>query len=372
MAVTQRWKMPKSHTPPRLFDPISLRSLDVRHRLWVAAMCQYSAIEGVPQPWHHVHLGSFAIGRAGLIITEATAVSPEGRISSGDAGIWTDEQAEAWAPIIAFSHEQEVPLVVQLAHAGRKASSRPPFQGRGYLPIEEGGWATIGPSAVPYGDLPAPRALGVDEIRGVIDDFTAAARRGVAAGFDAVEIHAAHGYLQHQFLSPLSNKRTDDYGGSFENRTRITRETVAAVRAAIPEGMPLFIRLSATDWVEGGWTLEDTRRLVPQLQNLGVDFVSVSSAGNDHRQEIPVGPGYQLPLARAVRETAGVPVGTAGLISNPMQAETALVDGGADVVFAARQFLREPGFALRAAAELGGLLEWPRQYRMARFEGSIP
>lgn len=364
--------MPKSQAPPRLFEPIELRSLQVKHRLWVAAMCQYSAIDGVVQPWHLVHLGSFAIGRAGLIVTEATAVNPEGRISSGDAGIWTDEQAQAWKPVVEFVHQQETPIVVQLAHAGRKASTRPPFRGRGYLPVDEGGWGTVGPSTAPFGELPDPTALTRAEIGGVVDDFAAAAARAVDTGFDAVEIHAAHGYLQHQFLSSLSNLRDDEYGGSYENRTRIVRETVAAVRAVIPETMPLFIRLSATDWVEGGWSLEDTQRLVPEVRRLGVDFVSISSAGNDHRQEIPVGPGYQLPLARAVREGAGVPVGAAGLITDPRQAETALVDGGADVIFAARQFLREPGFALRAAAELGGFLEWPRQYRMARFEGSIP
>lgn len=364
--------MSKSPAAPRLFEPITLRSLQVKHRLWVAAMCQYSAIDGVPQAWHLAHLGSFAIGRAGLIITEATAVSPEGRISSGDAGIWTDEQADAWKPVIAFAHQQDTPVVMQLAHAGRKASTRPPYMGRGYLPPEEGGWSTVGPSAIPYGRLPEPRALSAEEVRAVIDDFSAAAGRAVHAGVDGVEIHGAHGYLQHQFLSPLSNERDDEYGGGFENRTRLTKEIVVAVREAIPASMPLFIRLSATDWVEGGWSLEDTRRLVPELRELGVDFVSVSSAGNDHRQEIPVGPGYQLPLSRAVREVADVPVGVAGLITEPRQAETVLVDGGADVVLVARQFLREPGFALRAAAELGGFLEWPSQYRMARFEGSIP
>lgn len=364
--------MSKSQAPPRLFETLTLRSLEIRHRLWVAAMCQYSAIDGVPQPWHLVHLGSFAIGRAGLIVTEATSVSPEARISSGDTGIWSDEQAEAWRPVVEFSHDQDTPIVIQLAHAGRKASTRPPYKGRGYLPREEGGWQTFGPSAVAYGDLPTPVALTAEDIDRVIDDFVASARRAVDAGFDGIEIHAAHGYLQHQFLSPISNQRTDEYGGNFENRSRIVRETVAAVRAAIPQGMPLFIRLSATDWVDGGWTLEDTQRLVPGLRELGVDFVSVSSAGNDPRQEIAVGPGYQLPLARAVRESAGIPVGAAGLITDPRQAETVLVDGAADVVFAARQFLREPGFALRAAAELGGFQEWPLQYRMARFDGSIP
>lgn len=364
--------MPKHLNPPRLFEPLRLRGLDIPHRLWVAAMCQYSAVDGVPQPWHLAHLGSFAIGRAGLIVTEATAVSPQGRITEGDAGIWTDHQAQKWSEIVDFAHSQGVPIAIQLAHAGRKASTKPPYLGRGYHQIEDGGWETVGPSGRPFGELPPPRALTIDAIHRVIDDFAAAARRAVAARFDAIEIHGAHGYLHHQFLSALSNNRTDRYGGDNEGRARFTHETVEAVRSAIPSDMPLFIRLSATDWVEGGWTLDDTIALVPGLVERGVDFLSISSAGNDHRQEIPVGPGYQMPLARAVRARAGVPVGVAGLITEAQQAETALVDGAADVIFAARQFLREPGFALRAAAELGGVLEWPRQYRMARFEGSIP
>jgi len=364
--------MSKRQSSPRLFEPLRLRDLEIPHRLWVAAMCQYSAVDGVPQAWHLAHLGSFAIGRAGLIVTEATAVSPEGRITLDDAGIWTDEQAEKWGEVVEFVHTQGVPIAMQIAHAGRKASTRPPYRGRGYHEISDGGWQAVGPSTLAYGELPSPRQLSADEVRGVVQDFADAARRAVNAGFDAIEIHGAHGYLHHQFLSALSNSRDDEYGGDARGRSRFTRETVAAVRAVMPEGMPLFIRLSATDWVEGGWTLEDTISLVPDLVALGVDFVSISSAGNDHRQDIPVGPGYQLPLARAVREAADVPVGAAGLITEARQAETALVDGAADVIFAARQFLREPGFALRVAAELGGVLEWPRQYRMARFEGSIP
>lgn len=364
--------MPKTHTPPRLFEPVTLRGLRVEHRLWVAAMCQYSAVDGIPQPWHLVHLGSFAIGRAGLIVTEATAVSPEGRITADDAGIWTDAQAMEWSHVVDFVHGQGVPIVAQLAHAGRKASTRAPFQGRGYLPTAEGGWQTIGPSSLPYGALPPPRPMSFPDIAAIVRDFEDAARRAIGAGFDAVEIHAAHGYLLHQFLSPASNARDDSYGGTFANRTRLTEDVVRAVRSALPESVPLFVRVSATDWIPGGWGLQDTVRLASGLQGLGVDFISVSSAGNDHRQEIPVGPGYQLPLARAVRGGVSIPVGTAGLITEPAQAETALVDGGADVVFVARQFLREPGFALRAAAELGGHLEWPRQYRMARFDGSIP
>ncbi|MBZ2195451.1 NADH:flavin oxidoreductase/NADH oxidase [Occultella gossypii] len=361
-----------SKAPPRLFEPLTLRDLTVAHRLWVAAMCQYSAVDGVPQPWHLAHLGSFAIGRAGLILTEATAVAPEGRISSSDAGIWTDEQAGAWAPIVGFVHSQDVPIVVQLAHAGRKASTKPPYLGRGYQPPEEGGWETVGPSPSAYGRLPAPRALTKPEIAVAVELFVAAARRSVAAGFDGVELHAAHGYLFHQFLSPRSNQREDEYGGSFENRARFLLEVVDGVRAVLPAGMPLFVRLSATDWVEEGWDGADSARLAPLLEERGVDFLSISSAGNDHRQEIPVGPGYQLPLARQVRAAASVPVGAAGLITSPVQAESAIVDGATDVVLVARQFLREPGFALRAAAELGGELEWPRQYRMAKFDGSIP
>ncbi len=360
--------MSKITHPPLLFEPIQLRDLSVPHRLWVGAMCQYSAEDGMTQAWHRVHLGSLAIGRAGLVIVEATAVSAEARITKHDAGIWTDEQAEAWEPIVDFSRSQGVPIAIQLAHAGRKASTSPPLLGRGYVPAEEGGWETVGPSDVGFGRLQAPRALTGDEIAGVVDDFAAAARRAVAAGFDAVEIHGAHGYLIHQFLSPLSNLRTDAYGGSLDNRARLAYQIVEAVRAAIPPTMPLFIRLSATDWVDGGLTLKETMQLVPELEQRGVDLISISSGGNDHRQEIHVGPGYQLPLARAVKSVATVPVGAAGLITSPQQAESALVDGATDIVFAARQFLREPTFALRAAAELGGHVEWPRQYFQARFE----
>ena len=261
---------------------------------------------------------------------------------------------------------------MQIAHAGRKASTLPPYQGRGaHLPAD-GGWQTVGPSAMPFGELPAPRTLSEEEIGAVVADFAAAARRAVAAGFDAIEIHGAHGYLQHQFLSPLSNERKDSYGVDAAGRARLTLETVDAVRSVMPAGMPLFIRLSATDWVEGGWDVDGTVSLTAELLTRGVDFISISSAGNDPGQEIPVGPGYQLPLARAIRSRTGAVVGAAGLITGAEQAETALIDGATDVVFAARQFLREPGFALRAAAELGGELPWPRQYRMARFAGSIP
>ena len=359
-------------SPPRLFEPVHLRGLEVPHRLWVSPMCQYSAVDGVPQPWHLAHLGSFAIGRAGLVFTEATAVAPAGRISPTDTGIWTAEQAEAWRPVVEFVHDQGVPIGIQLAHAGRKASTRPPYRGRGYADESEGGWRTVGPSAIGYGRLPEPQALSVAEIEALVADFVAAAQRSVDAGFDVVEIHAAHGYLLDEFLSPVSNRREDGYGGSFENRTRLLQEVLRAVRDRLPDRVPLTVRVSATHWTPEGWCVDDTVRLAPLLEAAGADFISVSSGGNDPGQEIPVGPGYQVPLARRVRAAVGIPVGVAGMISTPDQAETVLVDGAADVVLAARQFLREPTFALRAAAELGGELTWPRQYRMAKFEGSIP
>jgi len=366
--------MSNSKRPPMLFEPITLRGLTVPNRLWVAAMCQYSCMEadGMPQPWHLVHLGGFAVGRAGLIVTEATAVAPEGRISPHDVGIWTDEQADAWKPVTDFARSQGVPIAIQLAHAGRKASMKSTADGRGPVLPEDGGWETVAPSALPFGRLPDPRELSLAEIQQLVDDFVRAAERSIEAGFDAIELHGAHGYLFHQFLSPLSNARGDAYGGSFDNRARLLLETVVRVRAVMPESMPLFVRLSATDWVAGGWDGAQNLRLIPLLEELGVDFISISSGGNDHRQEIPVGPSYQVPFAREAKQVATVPVGVAGLISSPQQAESLLVDGAADVVFAARQFLREAKFALRAASELGGFLEWPRQYRTAKYEGSIP
>lgn len=356
----------------RLFDPLTLRGLTAPNRLWVSPMCQYSSVDGYAAPWHEVHLGSFAIGRAGLIITEATAVSAEGRISKHDVGIWSDAHARAWAPVVAFAKSQGVPLVVQLAHAGRKASGLTPGEGRGVLPPEEGGWPAVAPSALAYGRMPVPRALSLDEIAQVRHDFVAAALRAVDAGFDGIEIHAAHGYLFHEFLSPLSNVRRDRYGGSFENRARLLLEVLSDLRAAVPPDYPLLVRLSATDWVEGGWDLDETLRLAVLLEESGADFLDVSTAGNDHRQRIPVGPGYQQRFARAVREVVSIPVGCVGLITTPQQAAAAVLDGTADAVLAGRQFLREPTFALRAAAELGEELEWPEQYRLAKFSGSIP
>ena len=348
----------------QLFTPITLRGLTIPHRLWVAPMCQYSAVDGVVQSWHRVHLGQYAIGRAGLIITEATAVEPEGRISPDDAGLWNQEQVEAWKPIVDFSHSQGVPIAVQLAHAGRKASTRSPFKpGATAVGVDEGGWLTKAPSALAFGRLPVPHEMSVEEIREIIAAFGTSARLAVEAGFDAIELHAAHGYLLHEFLSPVSNKRTDLYGGSVENRIRIVLESAEAVRAAIPEDMPLLVRISATDWVDGGWDLEQSLELVAQLETRGVDFIDVSSGGLSPDQEITLSPGYQMPFAKAISERfPPMTVGTVGLITEAEQAEEALRAGVADVVLMARQFLREPFFALRAAAELGVELEWPGQY----------
>ena len=354
-------------TDSLLFSPISLRGMTAPHRLWVAPMCQYSAIDGVVQPWHHVHLGAWAIHKAGLIITEATSVSPEGRISIDDAGLWNDAQAEAWAPIVSFSHDHDVPMVVQLAHAGRKASTRAPFKPGGQaLAMEEGGWQTLAPSSIAYGELPAPYEMSTGEIEGLVDDFEASAKRAVDVGFAGIELHGAHGYLLHEFFSPLANQRTDAYGGDFSGRTKVARDIVSRVRSVIPDSMPLLVRISATDWLEGGWDLEQSIQLSKDLEALGVDFIDVSSGGLRLDQKIELGPGYQMPFAKAIKESVGIAVGTVGLITTALQAEQALKDGVADVVLMGRQFLREPSFATRAARELGVDLEWVGQYWRAK------
>jgi 2,4-dienoyl-CoA reductase-like NADH-dependent reductase (Old Yellow Enzyme family) len=352
-----------------LFEPITLRSLTVRNRVWLAPMCQYSSTDGVPNDWHLVHLGARATGGFGLILTEAAAVVPEGRISPQDAGIWNDEQADAWRRIVDFVHGQGAAIGVQLAHAGRKASTyRPWADESGSVPLGDGGWTTVAPSAVPFEGYAEPAALSTEEIADVVTAFAAATARAVAAGFDTVEIHAAHGYLLHEFLSPLSNHREDEYGGPFENRARLLLETVAAVRAALPETAPLLVRVSGTDWIDGGWDLEQSTRLASSLKGLGVDLVDVSSGGNAPAS-IPVGPGYQVPLAAGVRE-AGVATGAVGLITEPAQAEKILANGEADVVLLARAALRESAWPLRAAHELGVApdnVPWPAQYTRAHW-----
>lgn len=349
-----------------LFDPITLRSLTARNRICVSPMCQYSAVDGRPDTWHLVHLGTRAVGGAGLVFAEATAVSPEGRISPQDTGIWSDAHAEAWAPIAAFVRSQGALAGVQLAHAGRAASVRRPWETRGYVEPADGGWQTVAPSAIAYGDLPAPLALDAAGLAKAKGDFVAAAQRSLEAGFQLIELHAAHGYLLHEFLSPLSNQRGDEYGGSLENRMRFPLAVVAAVRDAWPDELPLLVRISATDWVEGGWDLTESVVFAGRLRELGVDLVDVSSGGLDPRQQIPVAPGYQVPLAAAIRREAGIPTGAVGLITEPKQADDILRAGEADIVLLARQLLREPYWPLRAAAELGVDVEWPAQYRRAK------
>ena len=359
----------QTSTVTRLFSPITLRDLTLRNRVWVAPMCQYSAVDGVPNDWHLVHLGSFARGGAGLVLTEATAVSPEGRISPEDAGLWNDTQREAWSRIVEFVHGQGAAAGVQLAHAGRKASTYSGFTGeRGGVPDADGGWQPVGPSEVAFPGLredPAP--LDAAGVRRVVTALGDAAERAVAAGFDVIELHAAHGYLLHEFLSPLANRRDDEYGGSFENRVRLVLEVVREVRSRVGDGLPLVLRVSATDWAEGGWTEDETVRLASLAREAGVDLVDTSTGGNVAAPDIPVGPGYQVPFARRIRQEAGVPTGAVGLITEPKQAEEIVADGSADVVLLGRELLRDPHWPLRAAYELGetGTDLWPAQYRRA-------
>lgn len=351
-----------------LFSPVTLRDVTVRNRVWVAPMCQYSAVDGVPNDWHLVHLGSFARGGAGLVLTEATAVVPEGRISPEDTGIWNDEQQAAWAHIVEFVRGQGATAGIQLAHAGRKASAYSGFTGRrGGVADDDGGWRPVGPSPLPFPGLREdPEPLDADGIARVVTAFGDAAERAVAAGFEVIEVHAAHGYLLHEFLSPLSNQRDDEYGGGFDNRVRLVLEVVREVRGRVGAGVPVLVRLSATDWTEGGWDDDQTVRLAALLRDEGVDLIDTSSGGNV-LADIPVEPGYQVPFARRVRTEAGIPAGAVGLITEPKQAEDILADGSADVVLLGRELLRDPHWPLRAAYELGetGTDLWPVQYRRA-------
>ncbi len=351
---------------PRLFEPLTLRATTIRNRVFVSPMCQYSSVDGRPTDWHLVHLGSFARGGAGLVLTEATAVTPGGRISPQDAGIWTDEQAGDYARITRFVAGQGAVPGIQLAHAGRKASTQRPWDGRGYVDPDDGGWQTVAPSPVGYGEWPTPKELSTAQIAELVRAFADAARRADAAGFEVAEVHGAHGYLIHEFLSPLSNERADGYGGDLAGRARFLLEVVDAVRAAWPGHKPLFVRLSATDWADGGWSLADTIEVSRLLRAHDVDLIDVSSGGNVAHQQISVAPGYQVAFARAVREQAGVPTAAVGLITDPAQAEQVLVAGAADAVLLGRAMLRNPHWALAAAHELGADVAWPAQYERAR------
>jgi len=358
-----------------LFSPFKLRDLEVSNRIVVSPMCQYSSVDGFANDWHLVHLGSRAVGGAGLIIVEATAVSPEGRITPGDLGLWKDEHIPKLREIVSFIHEQGVRVGIQLAHAGRKASMDVPWKPERVVPVEEGGWSDVlAPSPVPFSDrYPRPIALDRAGSRRVVEAFAAATDRALEAGFDAVEIHSAHGYLLHEFLSPLCNQRTDEYGGGFESRTRLLIEVVDVVRERLPVTKPLFVRLSATDWVEGqGWDLAQSVQLARQLKEHGVDLVDVSSGGLVPNAKIPVGPAFQTPFAEEIRKQAGMPTGAVGMITEPSQAAEIVRSGQADLILLAREFLRDPYWPLHAAATLGATTSWPVQYLRAAHRGSIP
>jgi 2,4-dienoyl-CoA reductase-like NADH-dependent reductase (Old Yellow Enzyme family) len=349
-----------------LFSPLTIRGVTLRNRIAVSPMCEYSSDDGFANDWHLVHLGSRAVGGAGLVMTEASAVEPRGRISPADLGIYKDEHIEMLARIARFIREQGALPGVQLAHAGRKASTRVPWEGGAVIPQSEGGWQSVAPSPIPFrpGD-PAPGDLNKAEIRGIVEAFAEAARRAAAAGFQVVEIHAAHGYLIDEFLSPLSNHRADEYGGAFDGRIRFALEVAAAVRGAWPDSLPLFMRISAVDWVEDGWQIEDSVELARRLGPLGVDLVDCSSGGIVPYAKIPIGPAYQTPFAERVRREAGILSGAVGMITEPRQADGIVRAGQADIVLLAREFLRDPYWPLHAAKALGAAAAIPKQYSRA-------
>jgi 2,4-dienoyl-CoA reductase-like NADH-dependent reductase (Old Yellow Enzyme family) len=357
-------------TIPALFQPLTIRGVTFRNRIWLSPLCEYSAgVDGVPTDWHMVHLGSCAIGRAGLVMAEATGINAVGRISPHDVGIWNDAQVTAWSRITDFIHSQGVATGIQLAHAGRKASTAPGW-GADYedsTPRNQGGWQTVAPSAIAFGDYDVPDELDTPGIDGIVTDWVAAAKRALTAGFDVIEIHAAHGYLLHQFLSPIANQRTDEYGGSLENRARLLRRVVQAVRAEIGDAVPLFVRVSATDWDERGITVTDVATVAGWIHEDGADLVDTSTGGIAPRIPIPVGPGYQVEFADTIRRTAEMPTNAVGLITAPQQANDIVESGKADAVMLGREMMRDPHFALRASTVLGYKLPyWPEQYLRAQ------
>ena len=348
-----------------LFSPLRLRGLELRSRIFVSPMCQYSCADGVATDWHLVHLGSRAAGGAALVMAEASAVEPIGRISPGDAGIWSEAHAQAWAPVARFIRSQGAAPAIQLAHAGRKASTAVPWEGGG--PLKSGAWTPVGASAIAFDTgFATPRELTAPELAAIAARFADSAKLALAAGFEVVELHYAHGYLVHSFLSPLSNHREDAYGGSFDGRARLALEIAAAVRRVWPERLPLFVRVSATDWAEGGWDLPQTIELARRLKALGVDLIDCSSGALVPYAKIPAAPGYQVPFADAVRREAGIATGAVGMITEPAQAEEIVASGKADAVLLAREFLRDPYWPLHAAAALGAEAPWPRQYGRAK------
>ena len=351
----------------KLFEKLKLRGIEFRNRIWVSPMCQYSSENGMPTDWHLVHLGSRAVGGAGLVIMEAAAVSPEGRISPSDAGIWSDAHGEAYQRIAKFIKEQGAVAGIQIAHAGRKASTAAPWDGGKKVDEPGGGWETLAPSAIAFdNDYSMPREMTLSDIEQATNDFAVAANRSVEAGFEVIEIHAAHGYLFHEFLSPLSNKRTDEYGGSLENRMRFPLETARKVRDVVPENLPVFVRISATDWTEGGWDLQQSIEFCKRLKEIGIDLIDVSTGGNVPDAKIPVAPNYQVSFAAEIRKQVGIKTAAVGMITEPKQAEEILQKGEADAVLLAREFLREPYFVFNAASELGAKIDYvPKQYGRA-------
>jgi len=350
----------------KLFSPLRIREIELKNRIVVSPMCEYSAKDGHPQTWHLVHLGSRAIGGAGLVFTEASAVEERGRISSVDTGIYEDAHVESWRPIVEFIRAHGAVPGMQLAHAGRKASTAPPWIGGKPVAVKEGGWQPVGPSALAFDSgYTVPRELSVREIGEIVGAFQKSAERALTAGFEVIEIHAAHGYLLHQFLSPLSNTRTDEYGGNLENRIRLTAQVVRAVREVWPQRLPLFVRISATDWKEGGWDLAQTIALARELKPLGVDLIDASSGGTALGVKVPLGPGYQTGFAEAIRKEAGIATGAVGMITEPAQAETILSTEQADLVFLARELLRDPYWPRRAAKALDVKIKAPVQYERA-------
>jgi 2,4-dienoyl-CoA reductase-like NADH-dependent reductase (Old Yellow Enzyme family) len=354
-----------------LFAELKIRDVVLRNRIAVSPMCQYSSTDGFASDWHLVHLGSRAVGGAALVLTEATAVSPEGRISPSDLGIWKDEHVESLSRTARFIREQGAAPGIQLAHSGRKGSARRPWEGTGAVPESEGGWTPVAPTALPFDErYTTPSVLDQNGIRRIVRSFEDAARRALQAGFQIIEIHAAHGYLIHEFLSPLTNQRTDTYGGSFENRTRILREIVSAVRRVWPDNFPLFVRISATDWVEGGWDLGQSIELVRMISPFGVDLIDCSSGGTVATAKIQMAPGFQVPFAEEIRRKTGTRTGAVGMITKPSQADAIVQEGKADLVLLAREFLRQPYWPLHAARELGVQIPWPAQYLRAAPEGT--
>lgn len=352
----------------KLFSSIKIRNVELKNRIAVSPMCQYSSINGVPNDWHLVHLGSRAAGGAGLIFTEATAVSPEGRISPDDAGIWNEEQVNAYKRITTFIKSQNSVPGIQLAHAGRKASTYSPWKGKGEVTVENGGWQTLAPSSIPFADnYPNPKEMDEKDISLVVEQFSHAAKRSIDAGFEIIELHFAHGYLVHEFYSPISNQRKDKYGGTLENRCRLAIEIAKSVRETIPKGTPLFARISSTDWIDNGWDIDQSVELAKLLKDAGVDLIDCSSGGNVLKVQIPAGPGYQIPFAQRIKNAVNILTGGVGLITSAEQAEQIIRTGQADLVILAREMLRDPYWTLHAAKKLNvDLQDFPKQYLRAR------